>query len=207
MCSTLERMPLQLTDYLRLPDTLPAISQTPPWLIPQQLAQWVTSLFPRLTDEYTISDGVAVHISAKVEGNVTFDGPTFIGPDCHVKANAYFRGGGYLDAGVTIGPGCEIKSSYVGPGSAIAHFNYIGNSLIGANVNFEAGSITANHYNERADKEISVLLDGQPYRTGVTKFGALVGDGCRIGANAVLSPGTLLAPGTVVGRLELIRQI
>lgn len=33
-----------------------------------------------------------------------------------------------------------------------------------------------------------------------------LGDDCRIGANAVLSPGTLLKPDTIVGRLELIEQ-
>jgi hypothetical protein len=50
------------------------------------------------------------------------------------------------------------------------------------------------------------LLDGKPFRTDVEKFGALVGDGSKIGANAVLSPGTILAPDTVVKRLELIEQ-
>jgi acetyltransferase-like isoleucine patch superfamily enzyme len=40
----------------------------------------------------------------------------------------------------------------------------------------------------------------------VSKFGALIGDHCRIGANAVLAPGALLAPGTVVGRTQLVDQ-
>ncbi|MFZ5789309.1 MAG: hypothetical protein ACOY3L_01285 [Pseudomonadota bacterium] len=33
-----------------------------------------------------------------------------------------------------------------------------------------------------------------------------MGDRCRIGANAVLSPGTILAPDSVVGRLTLVDQ-
>ncbi len=53
---------------------------------------------------------------------------------------------------------------------------------------------------------MTVILDGQLIETGVTKFGALVGDDCKIGANAVLSPGTILAKGTVVGRLQLVDQ-
>jgi hypothetical protein len=40
----------------------------------------------------------------------------------------------------------------------------------------------------------------------VTKFGALVGDHSKIGANAVLSPGSILKPESVVKRLELIEQ-
>lgn len=39
------------------------------------------------------------------------------------------------------------------------------------------------------------------------KFGALVGDDSKIGANAVLSPGTILEKKSIVKRLELIEQI
>lgn len=74
------------------------------------------------------------------------------------------------------------------------------------NVNFEAGSITANHYNEWADKTIFDTHHSQRICTGVQKFGALVGDEGKIGANAVLSPGTLLSPSTIVARLQLIEQ-
>jgi len=40
----------------------------------------------------------------------------------------------------------------------------------------------------------------------VEKFGALVGDDSRIGANAVTTPGTLLPPRSIVRRLELVDQ-
>jgi hypothetical protein len=43
--------------------------------------------------------------------------------------------------------------------------------------------------------------------TNTQKFGALVGDHSKIGANAVLSPGTLLLPHTLVRRLELVEQV
>lgn len=43
--------------------------------------------------------------------------------------------------------------------------------------------------------------------TGVEKFGALVGDNTKVGANAVLSPGTLLVQHSVVKRLELVTQV
>ena len=62
-------------------------------------------------------------------------------------------------------------------------------------------------YNERENKAISVVYQSAIIETGVIKFGALVGDGSKIGANAVLSPGTLLLPNSRVKRLELIEQI
>jgi bifunctional N-acetylglucosamine-1-phosphate-uridyltransferase/glucosamine-1-phosphate-acetyltransferase GlmU-like protein len=88
-----------------------------------------------------------------------------------------------------------------------AHLNFIGDSIIGNDVNFEAGSVTANHYNERVWNEITVIQDGNRIQTGSTRFGSLIGDHGRIGANAVLSPGTLLQPNTVVGRLQLVDQL
>ena len=105
-----------------------------------------------------------------------------------------------------IGPGTEVKSSIICSETAIAHLNYIGNSIIGQNVNFEAGSIAANHYNERTDKQIRIKFKDQIIDTGVEKFGALVGDYSKIGANAVLSPGTILAKNSIVRRLELVDQ-
>ena len=105
-----------------------------------------------------------------------------------------------------IGAGCEIKQSIIFSETAIAHFNYVGNSIIGSNVNFEAGSVAANHYNERKDKTISVLYNGNVIQTNVEKFGSLVGDDSKIGANAVLSPGTILSKNSIVGRLELVEQ-
>ena len=91
--------------------------------------------------------------------------------------------------------------------SSIAHFNFIGDSIIGQHVNFEAGSITANHFNEREDKTIFVKSEGVIINTKVQKFGSLVGDYSKIGANAVLSPGTLLDKKSIVKRLELVEQI
>jgi NDP-sugar pyrophosphorylase family protein len=157
-------------------------------------------------NDYILNDGVAVHKTAVIEQNVVLKPPVLIGENVSVGANAYVRGPVLLDKGVHIGAGCEIKQSMIFSDTAIAHFNYIGNSIIGSNVNFEAGSIAANHFNERDDKIISVVIEGKRINTGVTKFGALVGDGCRIGANAVLSPGTILRKNHVVKRLELIEQ-
>lgn len=145
----------------------------------------------------TKTQDIFIHPTSVVEQGAVLKGPIFIGPNCFVGAHAYLRGGVYLMGNNSIGPGCELKSCILFPNSNLAHFNFIGDSIIGSNVNLEAGSIIANHYNERNNKEIF---------PGVTKFGAIVGDGCKIGANAVLSPGTILKKETIVGRSQLIKQ-
>ena len=177
-----------------------------PWEITDKLKEIIQKRLLQLGDDYEINDGVAVHKTAVVESGAVLKGPAIVGPNCVVGANAYFREGVYLDHSVKIGPGCEIKNSIICSGTAIAHFNYIGNSIIGRNVNFEAGSIAANHYNERTSKRISVLYQSEVIDTGVEKFGSLVGDHSKIGANAVLSPGTILEKNSIVKRLELVEQ-
>ena len=67
-------------------------------------------------------------------------------------------------------------------------------------------AIIANFRNESADKRIRVRRGDSLIDTGVEKFGALVGDGVRIGANAVLASGTLLDAGAIVPRLGLVDQ-
>jgi len=177
-----------------------------PWEITNNLKEVLEKLLLQPDDNYSIKDGIAIHKTAIIESGVVMKRPVFVGENCCVGANAYFREGVYLDQSVKIGPGCEIKSSIICSGTAIAHFNYIGNSIVGRNVNFEAGSIAANHYNERILKRIFVFYPKEVIDTGVEKFGSLVGDNSKIGANAVLSPGTILEKNSIVKRLELIEQ-
>ncbi|WP_337967795.1 DapH/DapD/GlmU-related protein [uncultured Flavobacterium sp.] len=178
-----------------------------PWTITNDLKNIIEKMILNLDDNYIIKDNVAIHKSAIIENNVIIKSPAIISANCFIGANAYFREGVFLDHSVKIGPGCEIKNSIVCSGTAIAHFNYIGNSIIGRNINFEAGSIAANHYNERAIKKISVLYNGEIIETNSDKFGSLIGDNSRVGANAVLSPGTILTKNSIVKRLELIEQV
>lgn len=187
--------------------TFSDLSTSEPWNITNDLKNIIEKMILNLGDDYIIQDNIAIHKSATIENNVTIKKPAIIGENCYIGANAYFREGVYLDKSVKIGPGCEIKNSIICSGTAIAHFNYIGNSIIGKNINFEAGSIAANHYNERANKKISVLYDNKIIETNSDKFGSLVGDNSRVGANAVLSPGTILVKNSIVKRLELVEQV
>jgi UDP-N-acetylglucosamine diphosphorylase / glucose-1-phosphate thymidylyltransferase / UDP-N-acetylgalactosamine diphosphorylase / glucosamine-1-phosphate N-acetyltransferase / galactosamine-1-phosphate N-acetyltransferase len=178
-----------------------------PWEIINTLPKIINHLTAQLDNDFIITNGVAIHKTATIEAGAVLKPPVIIGRNCFVSANAYLRGGVYLVSDVKIGPGCEIKSSIIFSKTSIAHFNFIGDSIIGSNVNIEAGAVTANHYNERTGKRIEVLYNGAVIKTNTHKFGALVGDDCKIGANAVLSPGTLLAKNTIIKRLELVEQV
>lgn len=178
-----------------------------PWQALENIENLLRDTLSHLGDEYVLKDGIAIHKSAKIDPTATILPPALIGPNCFVGPHALLRGGVCVGVGSSIGPGCEIKHSLIGEGTALAHFNFVGDSLIGSEVNLEAGAITANHYNERDDKTIFVLWGDKAIETNVTKFGACIGDGSKIGANAVTSPGTILQQRSVVRRLELIEQV
>lgn len=177
-----------------------------PWEITSRLCEIINQLMQNLDDNYTIDNGVAVHKTATIGHNVTIKGPAILSANSFVGSNSYLRGGIFLAPEAKVGISCEIKTSVLLEGCAVAQFNFVGDSIIGHNVNIEAGAILANHYNERDDDTVFVHWEGERIPTGLHKFGSLVGDNCRIGANAVLSPGTLLPPQTIVNRLQLIEQ-
>ncbi|OED38212.1 hypothetical protein AB833_21130 [Chromatiales bacterium (ex Bugula neritina AB1)] len=178
-----------------------------PWEITSDAAVLIREAMTKLKTGYCIADNIAVHHSARVEAGAIIKPPAILGPKSFIASHSYLRGGVFLGASCSVGPGCELKSSFVFSGSAIAHFNYIGDSIMGCNCNVEAGAVVANSRNEFIDKEIRVKWGDQIIETGSLKFGALIGDCCRIGANAVLAPGTVLESNTVIPRLALVDQL
>lgn len=182
-----------------------ALLDLAPWEITARARAIVTRAISGLSG-YDIADGVAVHRKATVEKGAVIKGPAIIGPECFVAAAAYLRDGVFLDENCIVGPACELKSVFMLRGSKLAHLSFAGDSIIGAGANIEAGAMIANFRNERADKRIRIVIGGTVIDTGVEKFGALIGDDARIGANAVIAPGALIGAGAVVPRLALIDQ-
>ena len=98
-----------------------------------------------------------------------------------------------------IGHATEIKNSIVMDHTEAGHFNYIGDSILGSHVNLGAGSRLANLQFRTPDEmrsgnllPIVLNIDGERVTTGLTKFGAVVGDYVEVGCNSVLCPGTLV---------------
>ena len=141
-------------------------------------------------DEKIIGDGTVIDKSAKIEGRV------IIGKNCIIRDNVLIRGGCIIGDNVIIGHAVEIKNSILLNDSSAGHLNYIGDSIIGNEVKIGGGAITANF---RFDQQsIIVKFNDDKFNTDMIKLGSMVGDGSRIGANAVLNPGTILGKNTLV---------
>jgi NDP-sugar pyrophosphorylase family protein len=200
-------MMIKVSDYIdRLAVVFPQLIDTEPWKITEKINSIVSEATAVSGHGFQIDGTIAIHRSAHVEKHAVIKGPAIIGAGCFIASHAYLRGGVFLDENVTIGPGCEVKTTIIFSNTTLAHFNFVGDSLLGSHVNLEAGAVIANHHNDRSEKEISIWVHGKCVPIGVQKFGALIGDSTKIGANAVLSPGTILRPNAVVKRLSLIEQ-
>lgn len=145
--------------------------------------------------EAMIAPGVKIDINVIMEGKVVIGANAVIGPNCYlrdceiaaeaeVRANslveeailgeksivgpfARLRPGTELAAEAVVGNFVELKKTYLGQGSKACHLSYLGDSLIGSQVNIGAGTITCNY-------------------NGVAKFQTEIGDGAFIGSNSAL---------------------
>ncbi len=142
------------------------------------------------------SQNVTLGEGTVVEEGALIKGPAIIGKNCFIAHGAYIRENVILGDNVHIGHSVELKNSVVLDNTHIAHFNYVGDSIIGNDVNFSAGAITANFRLDGA--KIRVKHEGEEIETGLTKLGAIIGDLSRIGVNSVLNPGTILSKKTKV---------
>ena len=80
-----------------------------------------------------------------------------IGKDCRIGPYARIRPGTHLSDEVHIGNFVEIKNSSISTGSKANQLSYIGDSIVGKNVNIGAGTITCNY--DGANKHQTIIED------------------------------------------------
>lgn len=169
------------------------------WEVLGRLDEYLAHQFEQgvLKPNYQNSTNVYVGEGTVIAASATIEGPAIIGPNCTIGNGAYIRGGCWLGERVHVGHAVELKHTIVLDGAAIAHLNYLGDTVVGERANISGGAICAN---VRLDKKPVTVRDSQGARvdTGLEKLGAIIGDDCQVGVNAVLNPGTILGKGCVV---------
>ena len=113
----------------------------------------------------SLGDEVQVN-SSQLNESVVEDG-VIIGPFAYIRPHCH------LHKKAKIGDFVELKNSVVGQGTKINHLTYVGDSDVGAGVNFGCGTVTVNYDGEK-------------------KFRTVIGDHAFIGCNT-----NLVAPVTV----------
>ncbi|MGE0173151.1 MAG: glucose-1-phosphate thymidylyltransferase [Oligoflexales bacterium] len=152
----------------------------------------------KVSPQAQIEGPVFVEEGAEVGPFCFIQGPTYIGAGAEVRHGAFLRGQCYIGAKAVVGHATEVKNSIFFPNAKAAHFAYVGDSILGNNVNLGAGTKLANVKVNHGLVKVRHPITDQVVATGLKKLGAIVGDSAQTGCNSVLSPGTLLMPNTAV---------
>jgi len=174
------------------------------WEVLKDLNEYIEQQFTngKIIGNYKDSKNIFVGEGTIIEEGALIKGPSIIGKNCFIGHGAFIRQNCLFEDSVSIGHASEVKNSIIFSQSAVAHLNYVGDSVIGHRVNIGGGAKTANF---RLDgKTIPVKNEDQKIDTGLTKFGSILGDGTKIGVNAVLNPGTILGKHVFVYPLTLV---
>jgi bifunctional UDP-N-acetylglucosamine pyrophosphorylase/glucosamine-1-phosphate N-acetyltransferase len=136
---------------------------------------------------------VVVEEGAVVEPGVTIEGPALIRSGASVGPNAYIRGATLVGENCHVGHGVELKNTVLMHDTNVPHLSYVGDSLLGPNVNFGAGTQVANLRHDGGD--VKQTVKGERVSTGRRKYGVVAGDGVKTGINSSLAPGLVLSAG------------
>lgn len=139
---------------------------------------------------------VIIEQSAIVEPSTHFIGPCYIGNEAVIRHGAYVREYSWICSTAVVGHASEVKHSILLPGAKAPHFNYVGDSILGKAVNLGAGVKLSNLRNDGEEVYLRIGDDRRP--SGLRKFGAILGEGCQLGCNAVTNPGTILGRNSTV---------
>jgi NDP-sugar pyrophosphorylase family protein len=145
---------------------------------------------------FTRGEGIIIDATATVEAGASLVGPCYIGPRATVRSGAYVREYSWICADAVVGHATEVKHSILLPGAKAPHFNYVGDSILGKDVNLGAGTKLSNLRNDGG--EVHLRVNGERVPSGLRKFGALLGEGVALGCNSVTNPGVVLGCNSVV---------
>lgn len=148
-----------------------------------------------MRDGVTIVDPATTYIDADVRiGKDTCIRPftiiekdVRIGDRCVIGPFARLRPGVRLGKGVEIGNFTEVSRTKIGNKTLMKHFSFLGDALVGANVNIGAGTITANF-------------------DGVRKSQTKIGNGAFIGSDSILIAPVKIGNRAVVGAGSVVTK-
>jgi bifunctional UDP-N-acetylglucosamine pyrophosphorylase/glucosamine-1-phosphate N-acetyltransferase len=135
---------------------------------------------------YCVLKNVTVEAGSQILPFSYFEDAT-IGANCRVGPYTRLRPGAALGDDVHIGNFVEVKGSSIGRGSKANHLAYIGDTTMGAGVNFGAGSITANY--DGANKHRTVIEDE-----------ASIGSNCVLVAPITIGRGATIGGGSTIAK-------
>ncbi|HVV67516.1 MAG TPA: bifunctional UDP-N-acetylglucosamine diphosphorylase/glucosamine-1-phosphate N-acetyltransferase GlmU [Gammaproteobacteria bacterium] len=132
----------------------------------------------------TVLRNVEIGENVKIEANCVIENSS-IADFCTIGPFARIRPGNRIDQHARIGNFVEMKNSQLGEGSKVPHLSYIGDAVIGKNVNMGAGTITVNY-------------DGISKHQTIIEDQAFVGCDSQLIAPVKIGEGAYIAAGSTI---------
>lgn len=180
---------------------------TYPWEALAKISDFIRTLGPTLDPEKYEQRGEDIWVakSAKVAPTAFLNGPLIIDEDTEIRHCAFVRGSAIVGKGSVVGNSTELKNVVIFNSVQVPHYNYVGDSILGYKSHMGAGSITSN---VKSDKTLVVVKDkNEEIKTGLKKFGAMLGDHVEVGCNSVLNPGTVIGRCSNIYPLSMVRGV
>jgi bifunctional UDP-N-acetylglucosamine pyrophosphorylase/glucosamine-1-phosphate N-acetyltransferase len=147
----------------------------------------------------TVHPGAKVGKDTIIYSNTVIESDVEIGRHCHVGPFARLRPGVRMKNGSEVGNFVELVRTTIGEKTKVKHHTYLGDTIVGKNVNVGAGVITANYDGKRKNR--THIGDGVFIGIGARLIAPLkIGRGAVIGAGSVVLKNDNVPSGaTVVG--------
>jgi len=147
----------------------------------------------RIHSSAVIGEDIYVAKTAIVHPCAHIQGPALIDEDVVIGHAAFIRPNSIIGQKSVIGHCSEVKNSVLIKRVWASHFAYVGDSVLGTNIELGAGVKLAN---TRLDEKNVFVKSGQTSKkkisTDLAKFGCLIGDYSSLGCNSVTNPGTVI---------------
>jgi len=121
-----------------------------------------------------------------------------IGENCSVGPFARIRPGTIMNKDSHVGNFVEIKKSTLGEGSKAGHLTYLGDTMVGKNVNIGAGTITCNY--DGVNKSQTIIDDNAFIGSNSSLIAPIY-----IGSTATIGAGSVIAKDVENGELAVAR--
>ena len=171
-----------------------------PWEILQAnkiiLDSWGESSIAKsaiMESNVTIQGVVNIEEDVVVKAGAVLEGPCSIGKGSYIGNNSLVRSYTSIGSNCSIGYGVELKNCVILDNSQIGRLSFVGDSVIGENVDVGAGCMTVNRNVDW--KKVQVKNGKTVFSSDLKKLGAFIGDDVTIGAGNTIQPGTVVLPG------------
>jgi len=176
-----------------------------PWDSLSAIKEFIISIGKDLSADLfdKIGDNIWIAKNAVISPSAFITGPCIIDEGAEIRLNAFIRGSAIVGKGAVVGNSTELKNCILCDCVQVPHFNYVGDSILGYKAHLGAGAVTSNVKSDKSP--VSIRRENGRIETGLKKFGAIIGDFCEVGCNAVLCPGTVLGRNVTVYPTSLVR--